>query len=635
MAKGGRSIFMGLVLVFLISLFVIGGLRGIVNQIHPEGAEREGGFLNQFYQSFNHLSDPGTMAYDIESSAWLKFTAVLGGMIGIVILSALIAFITTALDQKIRELRKGHSKVIENGHTLILGWNERVVEILRELLMANESGDDECVVILSKLDKEKMDDNLNVHLPDRMNTRFVTRSGAESSLVNLDIVSVDTCKSVIVMAGCNVSATDAEKAVSDAIVTKSILAVIASRPPNKKLNIVAEVFHERNRQIVNDISPDEITTLDANEILAKILVQTSRSVGLSVVYSEILSFDGCEMYFDHYDWGEIKFRDIHYRFPDGVVMGLRHADGTLAVNPHPDTDVLPDDDILILAEDDSTIDYLDEPVVTPRDLPLPQRRLEPRIEHELLIGWTQKCETILREYSDYTLDGSTVDIMLRKPDDSVRDEIARIDAELSDLDVRLIDEDPLSTDGLSSIDPCQYDNIIILSQGGKDGIDDDEQTDSETIIILLLLRNIFETRADERCKTKLITEVLDSDNQPLVARTGVNDFIISNRFVSMLLAQISEDADIKRVYDDLFEEEGSEIYLKPTSLYFDEFPVKVTYADLIALAQKREEVCLGVKIKEFESDMDKNFGVKLIPEKDTEYTLTEEDTIVVLAEDDC
>jgi hypothetical protein len=36
---------------------------------------------------------------------------------------------------------------------------------------------------------------------------------------------------------------------------------------------------------------------------------------------------------------------------------------------------------------------------------------------------------------------------------------------------------------------------------------------------------------------KLITEVLDSDNQPLVTRTGVRDFIISNRFVSMVLAQ--------------------------------------------------------------------------------------------------
>ena len=52
---------------------------------------------------------------------------------------------------------------------------------------------------------------------------------------------------------------------------------------------------------------------------------------------------------------------------------------------------------------------------------------------------------------------------------------------------------------------------------------------------------------------------MDSENQPLIARSGVNDFIISNRLVSMILAQVSKERAVKRVYDDLFSEEGSEI----------------------------------------------------------------------------
>ncbi len=196
----------------------------------------------------------------------------------------------------------------------------------------------------------------------------------------------------------------------------------------------------------------------------------------------------------------------------------------------------------------------------------------------------------------------------------------------------MIDEDPLATEGLMRAEPFKYDNIIILSQGNKEG--DDERTDSETIVILLLLRNIFKIFPEESKNTKLITEVLDSENQPLVARTGVHDFIISNRYISMLLAQISEDRDIKRVYDDLFEEEGSEIYLKPATMYFEALPIEVTYADMIAIAQKRGEVCLGVKTKALEQDMDRNFGVKLIPEKHVKYTLSAEDSLVVLAEDE-
>ena len=83
-----------------------------------------------------------------------------------------------------------------------------------------------------------------------------------------------------------------------------------------------------------------------------------------------------------------------------------------------------------------------------------------------------------------------------------------------------------------------------------------------------------------------------------------------------------------------FSEDGSEIYLKPATLYFESFPVEVTFADLMGIAQKREEICLGVKLHDFESDFDRNYGIKLIPEKSTRYVLQQSDTLVVLAEDD-
>ncbi len=54
----------------------------------------------------------------------------------------------------------------------------------------------------------------------------------------------------------------------------------------------------------------------------------------------------------------------------------------------------------------------------------------------------------------------------------------------------------------------------------------------------------------------------------------------------------------------------------------------------MGLAQKRGEVCLGVKIKAGEGDSKKNYGVKLIPEKNKRYTLQPEDCLVVVAEDD-
>ena len=642
MARGGSSIFIVLVVVFLSLWSLIAITRMAthlmlrdapnerVDQFEGELAGESAPFVRNLYITFLQMTDPGNMAQDIESSASFKIFSISAGLVGVVLLSSLIAFITTALDQKIGELKKGHSHVVEDDHTLILGWNERVVEILRELEIANESEDDACAVILSRREKEFMDDFIKLNFSSTPHTRVVTRSGLESSLVNLEIVSVATCKSAIVLALCSTSATDEEKAASDSHVIKTILALVTSRPVDVRLNIVAEIFFSRNRQIVLDISPGEISVVDSDTILAKILVQTSRSVGLSVVYGEILSFDGCEMYFHEADWGGVTFGEMPYRFPDGVPMGLRHEDGTIAVNPPVDTKLQPGDAVLILAEDDSTIEWLPSPVAQPRQLTLAGGRIEPGIEQELIIGWNPKVEIILDEYADYLLPGSRIDVMLRSPDDSVRAEIEAMNARHDKIDIGFVEGDPLRTDGLLAVRPFEYDNIVILSQGGHD----DERTDSETIIILLLLRNIFDAHPERTKLTKLITEVLDSDNQPLVARTGVNDFIISNRFVSMLLAQISEHADIQTVYDDLFSEEGSEIYLKPASLYFSEFPQTVTYADMIAIAQQREEICLGVKIKAYEGDLERNFGVKLIPEKNTSYELTAEDSLVVLAEDE-
>ncbi len=631
MSRGGRSIFMSLTLVFVVLLTAISIVRGVTYHVSPpEQSQNERHFLRNVYVTFLEMTDPGNMNQDIESSPVVKIFAVASGLAGLVMLSSLIAFITTSLDQKMSELRKGHSKVLEEDHTLILGWNERVPEILRELVMANESEPDACAVILADRDKEWMDDYLKLNLPDRATTRIVTRSGSPSSLVNLELVSVDESRSVIVLADCNQGASDTDKHASDTHVVKTVLALTTARRPDVRLSIVAEVFEKSRREIVKRISPEEVSVIDTDEILAKMLVQTSRSVGLSVVYGEILSFDGCEMYFHHADWGLVTFGEIAFRWPDGIPMGLRHADGSLSLNPDPTCEVLPDDDVLILAEDDSTVEYLDDPIFEPLRLPLNGARRTRRAERTLILGWTSKVRQVIEEFADYVLEGSQIDLMLRRPAPEVRFEVRSLANQFDHLEVNLLDGDPLTTDGLLAVEPFRYENIIILSQGG----DDQNRTDSETIVILLLLRAIFEEQPNRNIETRLITEILDSENQLLVHDTGVKDFIISNRLVSMILAQLSEDDGIGAVYDDLFEEEGSEIYLKPVELYFSELPTEVTYADMIAIAQKRNEVCLGVKIGALETDRDNNFGIKLIPEKHRTYDLSLGDCLVVLAEDE-
>ena len=107
MSRGGTSIFISLVVVFLSLLILISIIRGALLFFLPEAAlERGPGFWNNVYITFLQMTDPGNMNQDVNSIGWFKIPAIISGMVGLVMLSSLVAFITTALDQKLSQLKK-------------------------------------------------------------------------------------------------------------------------------------------------------------------------------------------------------------------------------------------------------------------------------------------------------------------------------------------------------------------------------------------------------------------------------------------------------------------------------------------------------------------------------------------------
>ena len=631
LAKGSSALFLSLLLTFLSALLLFSVVRILLSICCSETPN----WLENLWMAFLQLTAPGSMGRDTESPAVMKLAAVFSGFTGVVIFSTLIATLTTALNSAISNLKQGHSRVLESEHTLIVGWSKRVTEILKELVEANESEDDPVVVIMSEKDKPWMDEYLRSNFKDRGNTRIVTRSGNPASPANLAHVNAEEARSVIVLANCDDNATEAQQVASDARGIKVVLA-LETAAPDAEFPIVTELFLERNRQVVLGMLPERVKVIDSEEILAKVMVQTSRTSGLSTVYSELLSFDGCEMYITHAKWNGITFGKSQFHFPDGVPIGIRRPTGEVELRPSVDTVLEKDFELLIVAEDDSTIEFKENPVAVPKELTIPDRRSEQKKEKMLMLGWSTKAPIIISEHAEYVLEGSEVIIALYKPTEANRIEIAHLNDQIDELNIRLTEINPFDGEELKALKPFEFDDIIILPQSlGTNG--DAERIDSETIVVLLLLRSMRKEILAEGGKitTKIVTEVLDSNNQGLIHHAGVNDFIISNRIVSMLFAQISEEPEIQKVYDDLFQEDGSEIYVKPVELYFDSFPQQVTFADIMALVQQRdEEVCIGVKLGAKVGNADENFGIKLIPFKDVQYELNPGDALVVVAEDE-
>ncbi len=637
MAKGGSSIFVSLLIAFLICFGIIILIRGIIIWIFGPVPDYNtvDNFWDHIWYIFLQMTDPGNMYQDSEASGWIRLTTIIAGFSGVILFSALIAFITTSLDNLLYEFRKGRGIILEEGHTLILGWNGRVVDIVRELIIANESEKEAVVVICSEKEKEFMDDFIIKRLPDTKTTKIVTTNGVYTNINELKRISAIDAKSAIILSSCSDSASLEEQILSDTQAIKTIMALLTLQNGQNKLPIITEILTEQKRKIVEFFDDEKIIALDNWDIMGKLLVQTSLTSGLEMVYNEILSFDLNEIYYYKADWKGISFGELPYHFDDGIPLGIyKEKEESLHLRPDNDTILTDDDEILILADDNSTIDFKSTLLYTPKDMDYKYIGLEKKVKSTLVLGWHHVANIFIRESNDYLKEGSTFDVMIHNPNDEIIQHIKEIDVEYPDLDIKLYNKSTLVLENLEALNPFSYDNIIILSQDPTEK--DPEKVDSDTLMILLLLRKIAKDNevSIEKSQTKIITQVLNSDNQELILQTDVDDFIISNRLITMILAQLSEQPRIKKLYDDIFQEDGSEIYVKPATLYFTEFPVKQDFATIMNQARKRDEICLGVRYNHLSKNVESNFGVSLNLPKDEVIEISKDDFLVVLAEDE-
>lgn len=627
--KGGSSIFISLFVVFIVLFVFIILMRAVILWIWPDLSYTDS-FLDDIWYTWLQFTDPGNMNQDNLAPTWLKITTIMSGVVGVIILSMLIAFITTTLEKVFYNFRKGRGKVLEEDFTLILGWNERVVDIIRELMLANESEKDAAVVILSNEDKEEMEDLITKRIPNSLTTRIITTTGDFANINELKRINIEGAKSIILLANCSESASEDDKMFSDVQSIKAIMAIIACQGGKNEMPIIAEIFNEKKRDLIGYFEDENIIALDSWEIMGKLLVQTSLTSGLEMVYNEILSFDGCEIYFYKADWNKIAFGDLPMRFKDGIPLGVYNENDGMTLRPGKEYVMKQEDQILILAEDDSTIKFQPSSVHNVTEIKLVNSKLEQKQKNILILGWHNLAEIFINESEDYLLEGSTFDIHIKEPSDET---ISRID-ELKELYkgfvITLTDSDSLDLESLKAATPFNYDNVVILSQDSSEQRAD--KIDSDTLIILLLLRKIKSELP--LVHTKIITQVLNSENQEIITQTDVDDFIISNKLITMILAQLSEQPLIMKFYEDIFSEDGSEIYVKSISLYSDTFPIKTTFGDLIGLADQRNEICLGIRKGSESKNANANFGVTLNIDKNEALILNEDDFLVVLSEDE-
>ncbi|CAF1166326.1 unnamed protein product, partial [Didymodactylos carnosus] len=113
-------------------------------------------YENALWETFTRTLDPCAAADDEGVTHRIVSGIVI--LCGLVIVAILIGAIVTFMETKLGELRKGRTTVVENNHTIILGWSPLIFDIIKELVIANESQRNPSVVILAEKEREEMQD---------------------------------------------------------------------------------------------------------------------------------------------------------------------------------------------------------------------------------------------------------------------------------------------------------------------------------------------------------------------------------------------------------------------------------------------------------------------------------------------
>ncbi|MRS04417.1 hypothetical protein EG832_14555 [bacterium] len=86
------------------------------------------------------------------------------------------------------------------------------------------------------------------------------------------------------------------------------------------------------------------------------------------------------------------------------------------------------------------------------------------------------------------------------------------------------------------------------------------------------------------------------------------------------------------VFQDIFDTDGSEIYLKPISEYV-EIGKPVNFYTVLESARKKNETAIGFRLMADARNSSQSYGIHLNPDKSEKTIFTASDKIVVLAND--
>ena len=666
----GLPLFGKILCLFLVTIPVvaIGGLAYKV--VGPDEGQEEESWKDVMTQSFFILNDiPGADATtDVKvERAVVSQTIVFVGMF---VFAAIIGIISDEIASKVEEVKTGNSKVVETDHTVVVNWNRQLIPLLRQMAVAKaeRAGTfDKPVVLLADVDKETMDEDLEEALEGQPPLEVVTRRGSSFNAEDLAKVNAFAARRVIILhPHSEVEEGPADgSGEEDAEVqfqqwqreeANKATTVLTLRSDTSRGNpdLVVQMPHRipvardlvghalkitrRQQELDGTVDPYEAhVQVSGSENIGKVCAFAAFQPGISKVYEALLqqSLDKPEFYISPApQLAGMTFGEAWRMLPHATLCGISHADGHLELAPKDNTIIAADDEIVLLAE--SSVVKISQPNLKSIPLAESETRFMHRLKYQttkrpvnlLFAGFSEETTIAIELATEMAPAGSTITVLA----DEIPPVGMRALRSTGKCKMKVIKGVPTSHRDLAAARVQDMDTIIVMPSHGSDelaGADSSVlatvlQTDAICTEVAAHKRGRGVTRAPH-IVAKLNTESAREVLERLSVGGRAPDVIMSDDMVAGVLLQVSANPKLARLFGDMLETEGHEVYMREGDAYGLDGRAGVSWGTVCERARVRNELALGI--------MRAGGDVVLSPSKADEIVIKEGDRIIVLAED--
>ncbi|MAG65672.1 MAG: ion channel DMI1 [Pseudomonadales bacterium] len=616
------------VAAFIALISLVGGWL-----VYPSSGE--GDLADSVWWAFLRLTDPGYLGDD--EGTWRRIVSTVLTLSGyVVFLGALVAIMTRWLIAMMVKLEQGLTPVTVTDHIVILGWTNRTIPLVQEILDVNGGIQRllkarltkrlRLVILAEEVTAEHVHELRAIPLIRRNMSNIILRSGTALQPEDLDRAACLQAAVVLIPGRMQT----AGGLVSSDVETIKALLTLQAQAQQRGITppyVVAEVDDRRKLTVMQRAYSGPLEVLASDALVSRLFAQSIIHPGLPELFGEVLTvYDGNEFYIRSTDnCVGMSLADIGSRAPEAIVCGLMRPDGgswRTWLNAPSEEVIQAGDKVVMLARDYAHAEPVAEASTPLRPLQRPAsapQRQAGGMRRLLILGWSRRVPALIHElagYRNFRFDVHMVSVL------DPAERIAAIQAYSPDtarVECHHSQADYMVEGALRGLIEQRFDSILLIS---SDRLESGEEADARAMVGYLIVDELLRDRTQ---RPQLLLELSDPANEALVVRKR-GETIVGPTILSHLMAQIAQRRELGLMFEYLLTTGGPELLFRD----LQDYPMQsvTTFADLEAVVALQGDTALGIYRAKADAE---GRRLQLNPPRDKPLRLTDGDQLVVLA----